>query len=62
MFNQKLSAYSVVRINVDTDPQGAKRFNINVIPTLVLLDAKGKEIRRNEGYMNSADLINFLKT
>ncbi|NYB52064.1 MAG: thioredoxin family protein [Methanobacteriaceae archaeon] len=57
----KLSAYSVMRINVDTDPERAKRFNTHVIPTLVLLDANGKEIRRNEGYMNSAELMNFLK-
>lgn len=57
----KLSAYSVMRINVDTDPERASRFKSNVIPTLVLLDAKGKEIHRNVGYMNSDELLNFLK-
>ncbi len=57
----KLSAYSVMRINVDSDPERASRFNSRVIPTLVLLDAKGKEIRRNVGYMNYAELLEFLK-
>lgn len=59
---QKLSAYSVMRINVDTSPEPASRFDSNVIPTMVLLDANGKEIRRNVGYMTASDFINFLKT
>ena len=59
---QKLAAYSVMKINVDSSPEQASRFNSNVIPTLVLLDAKGKEIRRNVGYMTSSDFLNFLKT
>lgn len=59
---QKLSAYSVMKINVDSSPEQASRFNSNVIPTLVLLDADGKEIRRNVGYMTASDFIKFLKT
>nr|WP_319373614.1 thioredoxin fold domain-containing protein [uncultured Methanobacterium sp.] len=59
---QKLSTYSVMKINVDTSPEQASRFNSNVIPTMVLLDANGKEIRRNVGYMTASDFINFLKT
>ena len=59
---QKLSSYSVMRINVDTNPEQASHFNSNVIPTMVLLDPKGKEIRRNVGYMTATELINFLKT
>lgn len=58
---QKLSSYSVMRINVDTNPEQANRFNSNVIPTIVLLDPKGKEIRRNVGYMTASEFINFLK-
>lgn len=59
---QKLSAYSVMRINVDTNSEQASHFNSNVIPTIVLLDANGKEIRRNVGYMTPAEFIKFLKT
>ena len=59
---QKLSTYSVTRINVDTNPEQASHFNSDVIPTMVLLDSKGKEIRRNVGYMTATDFINFLKT
>ena len=59
---QKLSSYSVMKINVDTNPEQASHFNSNVIPTMVLLDPKGKEIRRNVGYMTATELINFLKT
>lgn len=57
----KLSGYSVMKINVDTDPELASRFNSNVIPTLVLLDPKGKELRRHVGYMGPDELLNFLK-
>ena len=39
-----------------------EHFNSDVIPTMVLLDPKGKEIRRNVGYMAATDFINFLKT
>ena len=58
----KLSGYSVMRINVDTDQELASRFKISVIPTMVLLDANGKEIRRNEGYMSSNEFLDFLKS
>jgi len=51
-----------MKINVDSSPEQASRFNSNVIPTMVLLDANGKEIRRNVGYMTSSDFIKFLKT
>jgi thioredoxin-related protein len=57
----KLAGYSVMKINVDTDQERASHFKISVIPTLVLLDAKGKEIRRNEGYMDSNEFLDFLK-
>ena len=59
---QKLAAYSVMRINVDTNSEQASHFNSNVIPTIVLLDANGKEIRRNVGYMAPNEFIKFLKT
>jgi Thiol:disulfide interchange protein len=59
---QKLSTYSVMRINVDTNSEQAHRFNSNVIPTIILLDANGKEIGRNGGYMTPTEFINFLKT
>ncbi len=58
----KLYAYSVMRINVDTNSKQASHFNSNVIPTIILLDADGKEIRRNVGYMPPNEFIKFLKT
>ena len=57
----KLSGYSVMRINVDTDQENASHFKTSVIPTLVLLDANGKEIRRNVGYMDVNEFLGFLK-
>jgi hypothetical protein len=57
----KLSGYSVMKINVDTDPERASRFNSNIIPTLVILDPKGKEIRRYVGYMAPDEFLKFLK-
>ncbi len=58
----KLSRFSIMKINVDTNPERANRFNSHVIPTLILLDPQGKEIRRNVGYMTPDELLKFLKS
>jgi len=39
----------------------ATKFRINVIPTQVFLDAKGKEFFRHEGYFPRDELIRLLK-
>jgi len=50
-----------MKIDVDNNPELANSFDINVIPTLVLFDVDGKEIRRSEGYIDANELLNFLR-
>ncbi|PIY05763.1 MAG: thioredoxin [Bacteroidetes bacterium CG_4_10_14_3_um_filter_31_20] len=46
-------------------PEGkpfATQYNINLIPTQVLLDENGKEFFRHEGYFPEEELVKMLKT
>ena len=53
-----------MRVFQDTDPEGARlarKFRIRGVPTLIILDSKGREIDRIEGAMRAPDLIEELK-
>lgn len=49
--------------NVDIDTCGSRsaQYNIRSVPTMVLVDDNGTELKRKVGSMNEADLLNFLK-
>ena len=64
-FNDKtlsdlIKNYDVIDINVDLDKEITKGHNVKTIPTFVLYE-NGKEIKRQVGYKNSQQLIEFLK-
>lgn len=44
-------------IDTDKEQELARRFNIQAIPTLVFLDAGGKELSRNVGLMNKEEIV-----
>lgn len=51
------------RVNIDDERTGAevkKKFNIQAMPTSLLLTPDGQEIKRNVGYMNSTRLLEWL--
>ena len=48
-------------IDVGEEGDTADRFNINIIPTQVFLDAGGKEVYRHEGFMPKEDILAKLK-
>ena len=48
-------------IDVGEEGETADRFNINIIPTQVFLDAGGKEVYRHEGFMPKEDIVTVLK-
>lgn len=53
-----------VRVFQDTESQGARlarKFRVEVSPTLIILDSSGKEVERIEGAMSAEDLIEELK-
>ena len=55
-----LSGIEVVPINIDVDTASTKAYNVRSIPTLVLLDSTGEEIRRSTGALTKDQLVKFL--
>ena len=52
--------FNVQDIDVDKEQALAKDFNVRSIPTLVLLDSTGEEIRRSTGALTKDQLVKFL--
>ena len=46
-------------VEVDEGPDIKLFFNIHVLPTLFILDSKGREVSRHEGALYHHDLMNF---
>ncbi len=53
--------YVGVKLDGDIEKALVDRFRITGYPTMVLLDADGREVRRAVGYLSSAQAIAFLK-
>jgi thioredoxin 1 len=51
----------VDKIDIDENMELAKQYGIRGVPTLVLVDDEGKEIKRQSGVMMEAQLLEFLK-
>ena len=49
--------FEVVFIDVWEDPPAAEPYKINLIPTQIFFDAKGKELWRHEGFLAKADIL-----
>ncbi len=51
----------VVRIDTRQYPEEADRWRLRLIPTIILLDASGKELARREGYLPLDKLLSEIK-
>lgn len=51
----------VENVNIDENIFIAQEHKIRSVPTMVVVDADGKEIRRKVGAMNEEQLLEFLK-
>ena len=51
----------IEKIDIDDNMELAKQYGIRGVPTLVLVDDEGKEIKRQSGVMMEAQLLEFLK-
>jgi thioredoxin 1 len=49
--------FEVVFIDVWENPPDAEPYSINLIPTQVFFDAKGRELWRHEGFLTKADIL-----
>jgi len=52
-------AIKVVSINIDDEDELAEKYNISSIPCLVVFD-KGKEIKRNVGFIAKDDIESLM--
>ncbi|MHB8709271.1 MAG: thioredoxin family protein [Desulfuromonadales bacterium] len=52
---------NVLFIDVREDSSAGERFRIQMIPTQIFFDAKGKEISRHIGFMDRPDIIKGLQ-
>lgn len=52
---------NVLFIDVHEDQVAATRFKVQMIPTQIFFNSKGKEIKRHIGFMDKADIIKELK-
>ena len=39
------------------NPDAAKKYSVQIIPTQIFFDAAGKELFRNEGFLSKADIL-----
>ena len=51
---------AVAKCNIDENPALAERYNINVIPTLIVLE-NGKEVARSVGVVSKQKILDLVK-
>lgn len=64
MLSKTLEGYDEIEIqeiDIDADQEVAIRYGIRGVPTLVLLDDAGVEVRRKSGMMMFSDFEKFVK-
>ena len=50
---------TVKKVNVDYDAQLPTKYNVRNVPTLVLTDLNGTEIKRKVGQMSEQEILDF---
>jgi thioredoxin 1 len=51
----------IEEVDIDTTGSRSAEYNIRSVPTMVLLDDSGNELKRYVGSMNETQLLTFLK-
>jgi len=51
----------VLFIDVHEDRAAAQAFRVQMIPTQIFFDVRGKEVKRHIGFMEKADIVKALK-
>lgn len=60
ILEQAKGEIKVIKVDVDVFEDLAREYGVMSIPTLVLLE-KGKEIKRNVGFMDKSSLEKYIK-
>ena len=59
--NEYQGRANVLFIDVREDQAAAEKFRVQMIPTQIFFNAKGKEIKRHMGFMDKQDILKELK-
>lgn len=51
---------NITKVNIDTEKEITEKYNINVIPTIIILDESNKTLSKIEGY-DTIKLTNEIK-
>lgn len=51
----------IENVDIDQNLDAARQYNIRGVPTMVLLDDAGVEVKRASGMMMEKELLDFLK-
>ena len=52
--------YVTVRVDADAHPDLVRRYDAEYLPTLILTDSSGREVRRSVGYLSPDDFRQWL--
>lgn len=58
---KKRPNFNVIFVDIYKDPTGLKNFNVNSIPTQIILDKKGMELYRHVGILESDQILSVIK-
>lgn len=59
--NEYRGKAGVLFIDVREDQAAAQKFRVQMIPTQIFFDARGKEVKRHAGFMDKAAIVKELK-
>jgi thioredoxin-like negative regulator of GroEL len=54
------AGYVPLLVDADRDTVLAARYQVSAIPTVLLLDAGGRVVRRSDGYLSRSGMLRFL--
>ena len=58
---EALEGFVFVRVDTDTDPEAGQRFEVDGMPTLLVLDGEGRERYRQVGLIEPEELAEKLR-
>lgn len=52
---------TIEEVDIDQNMELAKQYQVRGVPTLIMVEDSGSEVRRKSGYMSEEELIRFVE-
>lgn len=56
-----MKSYIPVKVDIDIKKPIARKYNVNAIPNIIIMDGNGEVIYQNKGYMTKEQVVRLLK-